>query len=78
MEALILAEKGRHLCIVYNRHQMLPGLLVVMADCYCQLGEIEKSHQLFLQSYYTYLATDDKYNAQVVKEHCQELLGLEI
>lgn len=78
MEALILAEKGRHLCITYGRHQSLPGLLVVMADCYCQLGEIEKSHQLFLQSYYTYLATDDKYNAQVVKEHCKELLGLEI
>lgn len=76
--ALKVALDGRNYCKLYGNQRCLPGLLVVMADCYHQLGEDKKSKEYFLQSYYGCRAVENNTEAEIVKGHAKELLGIDI
>lgn len=76
--ALKIASKGRNYCKLYGNQRCLPGLLVVMADCYHQINQDEKSKKYFLMSYYGYLAMENESNADIVKNHAKELLNIDI
>ena len=76
-EALETAELGRQTCLNYGFCQALPGLLAVMAECRCALGDREQGRELFCQAYYLYKETGHANGLARVEEAAKERLGPE-
>jgi len=77
-EAIKIAQIGLDDCRRYGRTEHLPGLLFMLADSYRQIGNIEEAQERFLESFYTCRAMNDNSNAQIVREHVLEHMGIVI
>lgn len=76
-EAAAVAERGWRVCVEYGHYQFLPSLIAVLAECQFKLGNREKSAELYLQAYYTYKATTDDHNREIIRREMKERLDLE-
>ncbi len=77
-EALEIAELGKSYSLKYYQYSELGGLLVVIADCLNNLGQLEKSKDTILESYYLYKTIGDMENAEIVQQHAKEILSIDI
>lgn len=77
-EALGVVHKGLKVCREYGQYRMLPGLLSFAAESYCFLGDKEKSRELYYQSYYVFLAVDNKKDAKIIQEDAKKFLGIDL
>ncbi len=77
-EAIKIAQIGLADCRRYGRAEHLPGLLFMLADSYRQIENIEEARERFLESFYTYRAMNDNLNAEIVREHVLEHMGIVI
>ncbi len=77
-QAIQVADEGRRLSLFHDSTQYLPGILSHMAEAYHLLGEDDASRSLYIQSFYTLMATEDFQNMAVIQEEAREYLGLEL
>lgn len=76
-EALENAELGQSTCLNFGYCQPLPGLLAVMAECWCGMGDFERGKALYCQAYYLYKVTGDANGLAGVEESARHWLGSE-
>jgi len=76
-EALDVAELGRKTCLDYGYCQSLPGLLAVIAECRCVMGEYEQGRELYSQAYYLFKETGNASGLASVEEAARKRLGPE-
>lgn len=76
-EALDAAELGRKTCLDYGYCQSLPGLLAVIAECRCVMGEYEQGRELYCQAYYLFKETGNASGLASVEEAARKRLGPE-
>lgn len=76
-EALAAAELARQACIKYKNYQYLPRILHVMAVTCHDLGNHQRSKQLYHQAYHVCMAIDDCRGAVQLCEDAREQYGIE-
>lgn len=77
-DAMYIAEIGREYSIRYGRYEFLGGLLVVIADCLCQLGNIEESQKRINDAFNFYKILEKHEEAKITLQHAREILGVEL
>lgn len=75
-EAIEVAKYGRQASIDNGHYKFLPGLAHIKAECYYQLGNIEKSKDFYMQAYYTYKLLGDEINRSILETEAQKYLGI--
>lgn len=75
-KALEVLETARQACIQYKNYQSLPRIFHVMAVTWHDLGNDEKSKDLYHQAYYLCKAIDDRSNLELLCEDAKEQYGI--
>lgn len=77
-DAIEIAEIGWKYCIDYANSQFLPGLIVIMAECYYYLDDIQKSKKMYIQAYHLYGALGRQRDVDRVRKEIKGYFGLEL
>ncbi len=62
------AEDGRELAVKHGIYRHLPGLLIILAECEYQIGNIERSKELFDDAYHLCKVINDEANKEIIVE----------
>lgn len=73
--ALETAQLGQKTCLDYGYCQALPGLLAVIAECRCAMGEQEQGRALYCQAYYLFKETGNANGLAQVEEAARKRFG---
>lgn len=76
-EALEAVELGWQACIDYRNYQMLPRIVHTMALIYHDLGNAEKSKELYCEAYYLCKVIDDQRGLFLLQQDAREQYGIE-
>ncbi len=77
-KAIAVAEEGRRLSLIHDSFQFLPGLLSHLAESHHLLGHDDISRSLYIQCYYTLMATEDHHNMEIIQKEARRYLSLEL
>lgn len=75
-EAILIAEKGKAICIESGNFGLLPDLVAIIAEAKHFLGEEEESLRLYRQAFYFYQLIGNKHDGAVIQREVKEYFGL--
>ncbi len=73
-----IAEEGRKVAASEGFFQLLPGFIMMLAECDYNLGDMENSKELFIETYYLSKAVMDSADTQIAADALKEYFGYEI
>lgn len=73
-----IAEEGRKVAASEGFFQLLPGFIMMIAECDYNLGDMENSKELFIETYYLSKAVMDSADTQIAADALKEYFGYEI
>ena len=77
-EAIEYAQQGVDICLKYGVYQNLPALLMILAECFYQVGYTEKSKELFTESFYLCKVVRDEVNKNIAADSLKEYFQIQI
>lgn len=77
-EAIEYAQQGVDICLKYGVYQNLPALLMILAECFYQVGYTEKSKELFTESFYLCKVVRDEVNKKIAADSLKEYFQIQI
>ena len=73
-----IAEEGRRIAAAAGFSQLLPGFIMMIAECDYNLGNMENSKELFIETYYLSKAVLDNADAQIAAATLKEYFCYEM
>lgn len=76
-DAIKIAEEGQRVGIDYAYYDFLGRTLVVLGECYYQVGEMEQSRNLYLQAHFFCEVLKDERSLKIIDPDIRERFGIE-
>lgn len=75
-KAIRHAQQGVDICIQYGVYQNLPELIMVLAECFYQVGKKERSKELFTEAFYLCKVVKDDINRHIAEKSLNDYFEL--